>query len=136
MRRGPAGCDTCEHVAVTDSARIDSWLWAVRVLKTRNAAKTLIDGGHVSVNGNRVKPGHRVKPGDRIEALVAGHRRDLEVVEAIEKRVGADRAVQCLIDRSPPRPDPVDRPVIAERDRGTGRPTKRDRRQIDRFRGG
>jgi len=117
-------------------ARVDSWLWAVRVAKTRSAAKALVVGGHVAVNGKSVKPAHRVDPGDRVEALVAGRERTLEVVEAIEKRVGAARAGECLIDHSPPPPPPEERVgPVAARERGAGRPTKRDRRRIERFRG-
>ncbi|MFN3219541.1 MAG: RNA-binding S4 domain-containing protein [Acidimicrobiales bacterium] len=117
-------------------ARVDSWLWAVRVAKTRSAAKALVVGGHVAVNGKKVKPAHRVAPGDRVEATVAGRLRELEVVEPVEKRVGAARAAECMVDHSPPPPPPEERPgPVAARERGAGRPTKRDRRQIERFRG-
>lgn len=117
-------------------ARVDSWLWAVRVTKTRSAAKALVVGGHVAVNGKKVKPAHRVAPGDRVEATVAGRVRDLEVVEPVEKRVGAARSAECMVDHSPPPPPPEERlGPVAARERGAGRPTKRDRRQIERFRG-
>lgn len=120
------------------AARVDSWLWAVRLFKTRNAAATACKGGHVSVNGRSAKPATKVVPGDRVEARANSLLRELEVVRVIEKRVGAAVAVGCYIDHAPP-PPPVPRaeaPVKdAARDRGAGRPTKRDRRQIDRLRG-
>ena len=120
------------------AARVDSWLWAIRLFKTRNAAATACKGGHVSVNGRTVKPAAKVVAGDRVVARANSLRRDLEVVEAIDRRVGAAIAVTCYVDHDPP-PPPVPRseaPVAdAARDRGAGRPTKRDRRQIDRLRG-
>ncbi len=116
------------------TARIDSWLWAVRLYKTRSAAKAAVVGGHVRLNGARVKPAHRVGPGDRVEATIGRRLRVVEVVEPIEKRVGAPRAAECLVDHSPPPPAPEEAIPAARRDRGAGRPTKRDRRQIDRLR--
>lgn len=75
-----------------------------------------------------------VRAGDRIEARIAQRQRVVEVVQVIAKRVGAPLAAECLVDHSPPvERDPAE-PVL-QRDRGTGRPTKRDRRQIDRLRG-
>jgi ribosome-associated heat shock protein Hsp15 len=117
------------------TARIDSFLWAVRVYKTRSASKAGVVGGHVVVNGAKVKPAHRVKVGDRIEARVGPRLRIVEVVEPIEKRVGAERAWACLIDHSPPPPKAEHTAVADERDRGSGRPTKRDRRAINRLKG-
>ena len=118
------------------AARVDSWLWAIRLYKTRSAAATACRGGHVSVNGRTAKPAARVVRGDRVEARANSLRRELEVVEPVEKRVGAAIAVTCYIDHAPP-PPPTARadapPPAAERARGAGRPTKRDRRQIDRL---
>ncbi len=116
-------------------ARIDSWLWAVRLYKTRSASKAAIVGGHVSVNGVRVKPSPRVGPGDRVEATIGQRLRIVEVVEPIEKRVGAARAAECLVDHSPPAPKREYIAPAGTRDRGTGRPTKRDRRKMDDLRG-
>ena len=116
-------------------ARIDSWLWAVRVYKTRSAAKAAVVGGHVEVNGVRIKPAHRVRPGDEVHALVGRRQRIVEVVEPIEKRVGAARAAECMIDRSPPPPKREFAAPAGVREKGSGRPTKRDRRQTDRLRG-
>jgi len=113
--------------------RVDRWLWAVRVFKTRGAATDACRGGHVRVNGASAKAATPVRVGDRVEATVHQGRRVLEVVEVIDKRVGAPVAVACYRDHTPP-PTPQERGNVFERDRGTGRPTKRDRRQLDRFR--
>lgn len=116
--------------------RVDKWLWAVRVYPTRTAATNAIDGGHVDVNGSRAKPATPVQVGDRVHARVGGHERVYEVVRVIDKRVGAPIAVTCFVDHSPPPPPREEyvRPLFV-RDRATGRPTKRERRQLDRFRG-
>lgn len=115
----------------TEPVRIDAWIWAVRLLKTRSLAADACRGGHVKVNGEAVKPSVLVVPGDRVR-LWANHR---EVTKTVKKRVGAPVARQCYIDHSPP---PPPREILASmptRDRGAGRPTKRDRRQLDRLRG-
>lgn len=116
------------------TTRVDRWLWAVRVTKTRSLATTACQGGHVEVNGASAKPATRVGPGDRVEVRLEGRRRILEVVRPIEKRVGAAVAAEAYVDHSPP---PPERPTGDQwvRDRGAGRPTKRERREIDRFRG-
>jgi ribosome-associated heat shock protein Hsp15 len=115
------------------TARVDRWLWAVRVTRTRSLATDACRGGHVRVNGAPAKPATTVRPGDRVEALVNGRRRVLEVVRLIDKRVGAPLAAECYLDRTPP-PDRVGDPAVFARDRGAGRPTKRDRRRLDRLR--
>ena len=102
--------------------------------KTRSEATTACRGGHVRVNGSPTKPASHVRIGDRVSARVHGHDRVLEVVRVIDKRVGAPVAAECLVDHSPPPPSRDDEPLAFARDRGTGRPTKRDRRRLDRFR--
>ncbi|GAA2016480.1 RNA-binding S4 domain-containing protein [Microbacterium ulmi] len=114
------------------SARVDAWLWAVRVYKTRSAATAACRAGHVRVNGERAKAAQPVHPGDELRVRISGFDRILVVRAPISKRVGAEPAAAALEDRTPPR-DPV--PVLAKRDRGAGRPTKRERREIDRLRG-
>jgi ribosome-associated heat shock protein Hsp15 len=116
-------------------ARIDSWMWAVRLYKTRSASKAGIVGGHVNVNGVRVKPSYRVVPGDRVEATIGQRVRIAEVVEPIEKRVGAARAAECLVDHSPPPPKREHVGPAGEREPGAGRPTKKERRDLNRLRG-
>nr|WP_153746592.1 S4 domain-containing protein [Microbacterium sp. SYP-A9085] len=118
--------------AVADSARVDAWLWAVRVFKTRSAATTACRAGHVRVNGDKAKAAQPVRPGDELRVRIAGFDRILIVRQPISKRVGAAVAATAVDDRTPAR-EPA--PQVAQRDRGAGRPTKRERREIDRFRG-
>jgi ribosome-associated heat shock protein Hsp15 len=119
-----------------ESARVDQWLWSIRLTKTRSDAAAACRGGHVSVNGKTAKPSTAVKVGDRIEARLGRRDRVVEVVRLITKRVGAPVATECYLDHSPPPPEREPyQGLFAVRDRGAGRPTKRDRRQIDRLRG-
>src|SRR5262245_23348894 len=117
-----------------ESTRLDRWLWAVRLTKTRPDAAAACRGGHVRVNDRQAKPSTTGSPGDKVRALVGNTTRIVEVVRVIQKRVGAADAVTCYLDRTPP-PPPSPVPV-APRDRGTGRPTKRDRRRLDKWRAG
>ena len=119
-----------------DSARIDQWLWSVRLTKTRSDAAQACRGGHVKVNGKTAKPATPVMVGDRVDARLGQRDRIVEVTTLITKRVGAAIAVDCYVDHSPPPPerDPY-RPLFGVRDPGAGRPTKRDRRKIDQLRG-
>jgi ribosome-associated heat shock protein Hsp15 len=120
---------------VTARVRVDRWLWAVRLTKTRSGAAQACRAGHVQVNGARAKPAAPVKVADTVRLRVGDRERVVEVVRLIEHRVGAELAAGCLIDRSPPPPprDPLDRP--GRRPPGMGRPTKRERRDLDRARG-
>jgi ribosome-associated heat shock protein Hsp15 len=111
---------------------VDAWLWAVRVFKTRSAATTACRAGHVRVNGDKAKAAQPVRPGDELRVRIAGFDRILIVRQPISKRVGAAVAATAVDDRTPTR-EPA--PQVAQRDRGAGRPTKRERREIDRFRG-
>ncbi|MFE0381613.1 RNA-binding S4 domain-containing protein [Streptomyces inhibens] len=117
------------------TTRIDSWIWSVRLTKTRSLAAAACRAGHVRVNGERVKPAHAVRNGDEVRLRHAGRERIVVVSRLVRKRVGAAIAAECFIDNSPPAPPREEIPVIAHRDRGTGRPTKRDRREIDQLRG-
>jgi ribosome-associated heat shock protein Hsp15 len=115
--------------------RVDKWLWAVRLYKTRSDATDACRGGHVKVNGAPAKAATTVRVGDRVEAYAHERERVLEVARVIDKRVGAPVAVTCVIDHSPPAPDKGEWvPPLFTREAGAGRPTKRDRRQLDRFR--
>lgn len=115
--------------------RTDSWIWAVRLVKTRSLGGAACRGGHVRVNGERVKPAHALRVGDEVRLRHEGRERVVVVKRLIRKRVGAPVAVQCYIDNSPP-PPPRDAVAPAGiRDRGAGRPTKRDRRELERLRG-
>ena len=118
-----------------ESTRVDRWLWAVRLTKTRPDAAAACRGGHVRINGNPAKPATTVSPGDEVRARVGDVTKTVEVVRVIQKRVGAADASTCFIDRTPP-PPPVVAAPVAKRERGVGRPTKRERRVLDRFRTG
>ncbi|HSO53851.1 MAG TPA: RNA-binding S4 domain-containing protein [Actinomycetes bacterium] len=118
-----------------EKVRVDRWLWAVRLTKTRSGAAQACRAGHVQINGARAKPAATVKPGDTIRLRIGDRERVVEVVRLIETRVGAEPAATCLIDKSPPPlpRDPLDQ--LGRRLPGMGRPTKRDRRHLDRTRG-
>ncbi|MBB6120781.1 S4 domain-containing protein [Nocardiopsis algeriensis] len=116
-----------------DSTRVDRWLWAVRLTKTRADAAQACRGGHVRVNDRPAKPASTVKVGDEVRVRLHGTTRIVEVGHVIEKRVGAPIAARCYTDNTPEQPPQATVPVL-RRDRGTGRPTKRDRRQLDRLR--
>ena len=120
------------------TVRVDKWLWSVRAFKTRTAAGAACTSGKVTVNDEPAKPATKVSVGDVVKARKGDRHLALRVVELIDKRVGAARAGECYEDLSPPRPkksDPVLTPPGGARARGMGRPTKRERRQIDRLRG-
>ncbi len=116
-----------------EGIRVDRWLCAVRVFKTRTLAADACDGGHVEVNDKTAKPSTQIQVGDRVIVRVADADRILEVVKLIDKRVSATIAAGCLVDHSPIREPEQFIPVFV-RDAGAGRPTKRDRRDLDRLR--
>lgn len=117
-----------------EEVRVDRWLWSVRIYKTRSAATDACKAGHVRIGGKPAKPASVVRVGDEVRARAHGVDRVLEVVHLIDKRVGASIAAECLVDRTPPSsPTEHEGPAFA-RPRGAGRPTKRDRRQLDQLR--
>ncbi len=121
-----------------ESTRVDRWLWAVRAFHTRTSSTEACRGGHVRVNGAAVKPATPVKVGDLVTVRASGGERVLEVVQVIERRVGAPVAAQCLLDRTPaPAVTPAGSAGSGPpplRPAGSGRPTKRDRRQLEQLR--
>jgi ribosome-associated heat shock protein Hsp15 len=120
-------------MALTEqSARIDSWIWSVRLVKTRTQAGDACRGGHVRLNGDRAKPSQTVRVGDEVRVRLDGRERVVVVTRVVSKRVGAAVAAECLVDNSPPPPERL--PAVAPRERGAGRPTKRDRRALTRLR--
>ena len=119
----------------TGTVRIDQWLWSVRITKTRADAADLCRSGHVKINAKTAKPSSKVAVNDRVEARVHQLERIFIVHKLITKRVGATLAVDCYEDHSPPPPVREFTPPVFERDRGAGRPTKRDRRRLDALRG-
>ncbi|MCS5733624.1 RNA-binding S4 domain-containing protein [Herbiconiux daphne] len=117
------------------SVRVDSWLWAVRVYKTRSLATAACRAGHVRLNGERVKAAQNVRVGDEVRARISGFDRILKVSRLAVKRGSATAAAECFIDLTPPPPPRDSVAFVPVRDRGTGRPTKRDRREMERLRG-
>jgi ribosome-associated heat shock protein Hsp15 len=122
-------------VADDQTGRVDSWIWSVRLVRTRSAASGACRAGHVKVNGVRVKPAHAIRAGDEVRVLHDGQQSVVVVVRVITKRVGAPVAAGCYIDNSPPPPPREEVAPVAKRDRGAGRPTKRERRSIDKLLG-
>lgn len=119
------------------AVRIDAWCWAVRLYKSRSQATAGAKAGHIRVNGARAKPAQPVKIGDEVRVYNTHEKREHVVIvrQLLEKRVGAPLAAAAYDDKTPPLPPKPERlaPVF-QRERGTGRPTKRDRRLLDRLR--
>ena len=122
--------------ASLDSIRVDKWLWATRVFKTRSQASVACDGGKVDVNDEAAKPARRVRAGDLIRVtLPRGRRRILKVAGVDDRRGSAEIAKQLFEDLTPPEPPRARQAPPPWRLPGTGRPTKRERRDIQRLRG-
>ncbi|MFC9789585.1 RNA-binding S4 domain-containing protein [Rhodococcus sp. NPDC127528] len=121
--------------AESSGVRLDSWVWSVRLFKTRSAAATACRAGHVRVNGSPAKPAQILHVDDEVRVRVGGTERIVVVARLIRKRVGAPEAALCLIDRTPPPPPREVLLALPQRDRGSGRPTKRERRELNRLRG-
>jgi ribosome-associated heat shock protein Hsp15 len=117
------------------TARVDSWIWAVRLAKTRSAATAACRAGHVQVNGERAKAAQSVRIGDEVRYRTVDVERTLTVARLVIKRVGAPVAAECYVDLTPPPPPREERPATVLRDRGAGRPTKRERRDLEKLRG-
>jgi ribosome-associated heat shock protein Hsp15 len=115
--------------------RVDKWLWAARLYKTRGLALEACRGGHVRVGGLPAKPGRPVRLGDVISARAGGLNRTVKVLAVIAQRVGPKAVPDVYEDLTPAeeleRPAPTLVQQILARDPGMGRPTKRDRRLID-----
>ena len=123
-----------ENSGPTAPVRVDAWLWSVRMFKTRSAATEACRAGKVNIDGEPVKASAKITPGTVIHVSRPGFVVILEVVHTHAKRVGPPVARQAYRDHSPEqiRPREVGLPV---RERGTGRPTKRERRQLEKLRG-
>jgi len=117
------------------SVRADQWTWAVRLYPTRSAATAACRAGHVKVNGVSAKPAHPVRVGDVVRAVTPGGERILGVTGLLGKRTSAAIAATHYDDRTPPPPPREERVTVATRDRGSGRPIKRERRITERLRG-
>lgn len=124
---------------MADELRIDKWLWAVRIFKTRTMAGDACRAGKVKMDGIAVKPSRALKPGDVIIVSIGPLTRTIQVKALIHNRVSAKLVPDSLDDLTPP--EEYDRIKFMNelnserRDRGTGRPTKKERRTIDRLKG-
>jgi ribosome-associated heat shock protein Hsp15 len=117
-----------------DRQRIDKWLWHARVVRTRSSSAALVTEGHVRLNGERVNASSRpVKAGDVVTVALDRVVRILKVIGFAERRGDADAARLLCEDITPISPPRETEPSQAERDPGSGRPTKQERRATDRL---
>lgn len=118
-------------------ARIDKWLWAARIFKTRTIASDACKKGRISINGAQAKPSRMIKPGDIINVKKSPITYSFKVLQAIEKRVGAKLVPEIMENvTSPEQYELLEMSKISgfiDRAKGTGRPTKKDRRSLDDF---
>ncbi|MGE0821564.1 MAG: RNA-binding S4 domain-containing protein [Candidatus Binatia bacterium] len=128
-----------EQSTATESAvRIDRWLWAARFYKSRALAAEACDGGKVEVNGHTAKPHKLVRITDNIEFTHPSGPKKVKVLALSERRGPASEARLLYEDHSPPPPPREKRPFFIPpplRQPGVGRPTKRERREIEKWRG-
>lgn len=120
----------------SSEVRIDKWLWAVRLYKTRSLATAACRAGHVKIKGENVKPSHNVRISEVISARTGEVNRVVKVVGLVQNRVGAKLVEKYLEDQTPAAEylrAEQDRlqPQAPRRARGSGRPTKKERRQIE-----
>ena len=119
------------------SVRIDKWLWAVRIFKTRSLAIAACDAGHVKINGLRIKPARALRVGEEVSVQAGEVQRTLKVVGLLERRVGTAAVKAFVEDLTPPAEyekakEPRLEPLF-HRPKGAGRPTKRDRRLLEQL---
>jgi ribosome-associated heat shock protein Hsp15 len=116
------------------SVRIDRWLCAARIFKSRTQAHDALEGGLVKLNDNAVRASQLVRIGDEVRAHAPRGLVILRVLKIADKRLSAKLAIELYEDHSPPPPPREER--VAVRGRGAGRPTKQERRALDRLRDG
>jgi len=119
--------------AVLSSVRVDRWLWAARLYKSRTVASAACEAGHVKVDGRSVKPSRGLRGGERLVCSTPAGDRVLEVVALAERRGPASAARELFVDHTPPAPPRELRLPGEFREKGAGRPTKRDRRLIEQL---
>ncbi|AIM35517.1 RNA-binding protein [Sphingobacterium sp. ML3W] len=119
----------------TEKLRIDKYLWSIRLFKTRSLATEACKAGRVKLNGQNIKASYVVKIGDIYQVQKGIERKIIKVLGLLERRVDAKTSVQFYEDQTPEEETSAYKSVfnapILKRDRGAGRPTKRDRREID-----
>ena len=117
-----------------EALRVDRWLWAARIFKTRSLAAAACDGGKVEVNDQTATPAKSIRPGDQLRITVGDGRRILRVAALSDRRGAATVARGLYEDLTPPAPPRETRVRPVYRAPGAGRPTKRERRLLDRLR--
>jgi len=127
-------------MAELTKVRIDKWLWSIRIFKTRTLSTKSCDQGKVKIDDNNVKASYKIKVGDVVVVKTNPLKKTLKVLKLIEKRVGAEIAQTCYEDISPEEDKIIHNNIKsafflpnAYRQKGEGRPTKKDRRKIDKF---
>jgi ribosome-associated heat shock protein Hsp15 len=123
-----------------DKVRIDKWLWSIRIFKSRTLATDACKGGKVKIGGETVKPSYLLTIGEIVQVKKEGFNFELKAVQLIEKRVGAPIAVTCYEDLTPQEEKnkyeawfESGMPAPEKREKGMGRPTKKERRELDTF---
>lgn len=120
---------------MSEKLRIDKYLWSIRLFKTRSLATEACKAGRVKKDGNNIKPSYEVKIGEIYQVSKAIEKKTIKVVELLSQRVDAKKAVLAYEDLTPPEETAKFKSMfhapMLKRDRGTGRPTKKDRRDID-----
>ncbi|WP_024852185.1 RNA-binding S4 domain-containing protein [Hydrogenovibrio kuenenii] len=119
-----------------DKLRVDKWLWAARFFKTRGSALEAIKGGKVVLNGQKPKPSKTLVVGDCLSITQAHRQVEVTVLELSDKRGNAETAEKLYqLDKEElnQRKPTADMALVGYRDKGAGRPTKRDRRKIEDF---
>ena len=141
MRETGRGAGSGLPTAPPPTLRIDRWLWAARFFKTRSSAAAAVTGGRVHLNGQRTKPAKAVRAGDRLDVRRGDNRWEITVLATAERRGPASEA-RTLYEELPESVERRVREREARRERrlaaaaGAGRPTKRDRRMLDRHTAG
>ena len=117
------------------SVRAAIWVWSVRKYKTRSAAAKACKAGHVKINGKSAKASSPVRLGDQVVVRIGGFDHILQVKQLLERRVSYPLARLAYEDLTPERLPKLYLPSLPRREAGSGRPTKKERRQLDRLRG-
>jgi ribosome-associated heat shock protein Hsp15 len=125
-----------------DKVRVDKWLWSVRIFKTRTKASAAVKAGQVKINGKPVKASYQVQRGEELTVGKNGFNFQFKIIDLIEKRVGAPLAQKCYEDLTPAEELSkytdwfIGKRGVEVREKGTGRPTKKDRRELQDFKVG
>jgi ribosome-associated heat shock protein Hsp15 len=120
-----------------ESVRVDKWLWAVRIFKTRSLASEACRKGHVSIGDSTLKPSKMVQVGEIVKVRKSPITKSLKILALAEKRMSAKLIIDFVEDVTPAEEiellEMQNNMRWIARDRGTGRPTKKDRRELDDF---